>query len=602
LLRVTLINDYDNPQFREYFGGTSVHFHGFSMRGVPFLDGTSYISQCPVQRGERQVIEFTVDEEPGTYMWHDHKNMAVADGLAGGLIVTGEADEALKSRFNVTRDEVLVVSDFFEQDSVTQAKAINAPANVSDFMWNARSLLLNWNGCFNDCSPGDKGMFSCEPKPDCAERYILNVAPDDVIRLRIIAAGSMMYQIVCFEGVDVTLVAMDAREVEPMDLADGCVNVDLGQRADVIIKGKTFDELDTAFGGKRDFWLTGFGNYGNPASYGVVTYSPDCSNACLPDAPVRQPVDRPLSWSASGFLNDIKSPQASPVSEYVRDGREPDKRLTLQLTGPVMQQTSQARWAISNAVYLKTPACGNVLQQASDLTWLSTENPYVVANSSALDNVDIYDMPGLGGVGKGRGESLIYLNLAGNTSMLPKQPVAGTPIVQTTSGEVVDLILQNLPSGALGGLDPGDGGLEFSHPFHLHGSHFWVLGSGNGTFSADRDGDSLNFVDPRHGDTQTVGSWGWTYLRFRADNPGVWPLHCHISVHEFGGMLMLFAHDVDSIPQLKMKAAGLPTCPDECVYNAKMYNETMTSAAKRLELGWMMSALGGAGLLFSFIA
>jgi len=63
----------------------------------------------------------------------------------------------------------------------------------------------------------------------------------------------------------------------------------------------------------------------------------------------------------------------------------------------------------------------------------------------------------------------------------------------------------------------------------------------------------------------------------------------------------LFAHDVDSIPQLKMKAAGLPTCPDECVYNAKMYNETMTSAAKRLELGWMMSALGGAGLLFSFI-
>ena len=193
LLNVTLINDYDNPPFREYFGGTSVHFHGFSMRGVPFLDGVSYVSQCPVRRGERQVIEFTVDEEPGTYMWHDHKNMAVADGLAGGLIVTGEADEALKARFNVTRDEVLVVSDFFEQNSVTQAKDINAPANVSDFTWNARSLLLDWRGCFKDCSPGDEGMFSCDPDKDCSERYILNVAPGDVIRLRIIAAGSMMY-------------------------------------------------------------------------------------------------------------------------------------------------------------------------------------------------------------------------------------------------------------------------------------------------------------------------------------------------------------------------------------------------------------------------
>jgi len=595
------------------------------MRGVPFLDGTSYISQCPVQRGERQFIEFTVNEEPGTYMWHDHKNMAVADGLAGGLIVTGEADESLKARFNVTRDEVLVVSDFFEQNSVTQAKAINAPVNVSDFTWNARSLLLDWGGCFKDCSPGDKGMFSCDPDKECSERYILNVAPDDVIRLRIIAAGSMMYvltstvvraprlnshsryalrsfaryQIICFQGVDVTLVAMDAREVEAMDLADGCVNVDLGQRADVIIKGKTFDELDTAFGGKRDFWLTGFGDYGNPASYGVVTYA-DCSDAtaCLPDAPPPQPVDRPLSWSASGFINDIKSPQASRVPEYVRDGREPDKRLTLQLTGPVIQQTSQARWAISNAVYLKTPSCGNVLQEARDPAFLSEENPYVVANSSALDNVDIYDMPGLGGVGEGSGESLIYLNLAGNTSMLPEQPVAGTPIVQTTSGEVVDLILQNLPDGALGGLTPG--GFEFSHPFHLHGSHFWVLGSGNGTFSVERDVDSLNFENPRHADTQTVGSYGWTYLRFRADNPGVWPLHCHIAVHEFGGMLLLFAHDVDRIPQLKIEAGGLPTCPSECVYNAKFYNETYnettTSAAGRLELLVVMMVVV-AGLL-----
>ena len=392
---------------------------------------------------------------------------------------------------------------------------------------------------------------------------------------------------------------MDAREVEAMDLVDGCVSVDLGQRADVIIKGKTFDELDTAFGGKRDFWLTGFGDYGNPSSFGVLTYAPDCSDAtaCLPDVPAPQPADRPLSWSASGFINDIKSPQASRVPEYARDGREPDKRLTLQLTSPVMQQTSQARWAISNAVYLKTPSCGNVLQQASDPAFLSEENPYVVANSSALDNVDIYDMPGLGGVGEGRGESLIYLNLAGNTSMLPEQPVAGTPIITTTAGEVVDLILQNLPDGALGGLSPGDGGMEFSHPFHLHGSHFWVLGSGNGTFSAERDGDSLNFENPRHADTQTVGSYGWTYLRFRADNPGVWPLHCHIAVHEFGGMFLLFAHDVDSIPKLKIEAGVLPTCPSECVYSAKLYNETYNETTTSAAGGEKLVLVAVAGLL-----
>lgn len=448
VINMTLINDYDNPEYSGYFGGTSVHFHGFSMRGVPYLDGTSYISQCPVQRGERQFVEFTVNEEPGTYMWHDHKNMAVADGLAGGLIVTGPADEALKELFNVTRDEVLVVTDWFEQNSVTQGKGINAPVDVQNFTWTARSLLLNWKGCYNDCSAGDEGMFSCDPDPNCEGRYVLDVAPTDAIRLRLVGAGSMMYQIVCFEGVGVTLVAMDAREVEPMVLADGCVNVNLGQRTDVIIKGKTFEELDATFDRRRSFWVTGYGDKGNPASYGVVSYA-GCTDAseCLPDTPPPQPSDRPISWSASGYINDIKSPQARRIPEYVRDGREPDKRLTLQLTSPVIQQTSQARWAISNAVYLKTPGCGNVLQQAGEPAWLRDDNPYVVSNSSALENVDIYNMPGLGGDGMGSGESLIYLNLAGNTSLAPEQPVAGTPIVQTASGEVVDLVLQNLPDG-----------------------------------------------------------------------------------------------------------------------------------------------------------
>ena len=458
VLNVTLINDYDNPEYRGYFGGTSVHFHGFSMRGVPYLDGTSYISQCPVQRGERQFIEFTVKEEPGTYMWHDHKNMAVADGLAGGLIVTGPSDEVLKEKFNVTRDEVLVLTDWFEQNSAQQGRGINGVVDIEDpsmagpgyqnFTWTARSLLMNWKGCYNDCTQGEKGGFSCDPDPSCEGRYVLNVTPTDAIRLRLIGAGSMMYQIVCFAGVDVTLVAMDAREVEPKVLANGCVDVNLGQRADVIIKGKTFEELDETFGGNRSFWVTSFGDYGNPMAYGVVSYA-DCTDAseCLPDTPALQPIDRPLTWSVTGFINEITSPQTRRVPEYVRDGREPDKRLTLQLTGPVIQQTSQARWAISNAVYLKTPGCGNVLQQARNPAWLSNENPLVVANSSALATVDIYDMPGLGEPGVGSGESLIYLNLAGNTSTLPDEPVAGTPIVQTTGGEVVDLVLQNLPDG-----------------------------------------------------------------------------------------------------------------------------------------------------------
>lgn len=30
----------------------------------------------------------------------------------------------------------------------------------------------------------------------------------------------------------------------------------------------------------------------------------------------------------------------------------------------------------------------------------------------------------------------------------------------------------------------------------------------------------------------TTFPFGWAMLRFKADNPGVWPLHCHIEVTE----------------------------------------------------------------------
>ena len=44
------------------------------------------------------------------------------------------------------------------------------------------------------------------------------------------------------------------------------------------------------------------------------------------------------------------------------------------------------------------------------------------------------------------------------------------------------------------------------HPFHLHGHHFWVLGSGTGVFnkSDPNQTSSLNLINPVYRDTQMV--------------------------------------------------------------------------------------------------
>lgn len=59
-----------------------------------------------------------------------------------------------------------------------------------------------------------------------------------------------------------------------------------------------------------------------------------------------------------------------------------------------------------------------------------------------------------------------------------------------------------------------------SHPIHLHGFNFFVVGKGMGNFDQENDPKMFNLVDPVERNTLNVPTSGWTALRFRADNPG----------------------------------------------------------------------------------
>jgi len=84
---------------------------------------------------------------------------------------------------------------------------------------------------------------------------------------------------------------------------------------------------------------------------------------------------------------------------------------------------------------------------------------------------------------------------------------------------------------------------QTSHPMHLHGHDFSVLGQGTGVFTAGMVGQ-LNFVNPIRRDTALLTGFGnptsftsgWTVIGFQTDNPGAWVMHCHIIWHADGGM------------------------------------------------------------------
>ncbi|PNX96613.1 laccase-17-like protein, partial [Trifolium pratense] len=58
-----------------------------------------------------------------------------------------------------------------------------------------------------------------------------------------------------------------------------------------------------------------------------------------------------------------------------------------------------------------------------------------------------------------------------------------------------------------------------SHPLHLHGYDFFVVGQGFGNYDPNKDPAKFNLVDPVERNTVGVPAGGWVAIRFFADNP-----------------------------------------------------------------------------------
>jgi FtsP/CotA-like multicopper oxidase with cupredoxin domain len=86
-------------------------------------------------------------------------------------------------------------------------------------------------------------------------------------------------------------------------------------------------------------------------------------------------------------------------------------------------------------------------------------------------------------------------------------------------------------------------GLVGGHPMHLHGHDYHVLADGYGEW----DGSIVNPGNTLRRDvhqmqnarniTGTVEP-SFMVLQFEQDNPGAWPLHCHLAWHVSGGLFM----------------------------------------------------------------
>ncbi|CAI0397284.1 unnamed protein product [Linum tenue] len=478
--------------------GVVIHWHGIRQFTTPWYDGTASVSQCVINPGQTFLYKFKVDKA-GTYFYHGHYGMQREAGLYGSLIVE-EGDQGQKEPFQYDGEFSLLLSDWWHQTVYQQEVGLSS----DPFQWinEPQSLLINGRGQYN-CSLASR-YNSSAALPECSlgggEQWapnVLKVLPNKTYRLRIASTTSLASLNLAIGGHNVTVVEADGNYVQPFSTTD----VD-------IYSGETYSVLFTTNQNPDENYWISVGVRGRlpqtPQALALVNYLPNHASKFPTSPPPVTPQwdDYNRSKAFSNRIQGLEGTTPPPPADY-------DRRIMLLNTQNTIDGLTV--WAINNVSlsFPPTPYLG-ALKYGIKAAFDQTPPPDTFPDC----RYDIMSPPA------------------------NPNATTGNAIYTLDFNSTVDVILQNANT-----LQPNDSEI---HPWHMHGHNFWVLGYGDGKFQR---GDEKLFEKagrrPPLKNTAVIFPFGWTALRFVADNPGAWPFHCHIEPHLHMGMGVVIAEGVE---------------------------------------------------------
>ncbi|XP_008785569.1 laccase-17-like [Phoenix dactylifera] len=490
----------------------TIHWHGIRQLQSQWADGPAYITQCPIQTGQSYVYDFTITGQRGTLWWHAHHSWLRAT-VYGPFIILPKRGASYP--FPKPHKEVpMLLGEWFNEDPeaiISQALQTGAGPNVSE----AHTI----NGL-----PGP--LYNCSAK----DTFKLKVKPGKTYLLRLINAALNDDLYFSIANHSMTVVETDASYVKPFDT--DTILIGPGETTNVLLRAKPASPNATFFMAARTY-NTGLGTIDNTTVAGLLEYS--CtSSSSIKKLPLLKPTLPAINdtAAAANFSTKLRSLASTQFPANVP--RTVDRRFYFTVglgTRPCPKnQTCQGPNGTKFAASIN-----NVSFVFPSMALLQA---HYLARSNGVYTSDFPHNPPF---------PFNYTGTPPNNTFVRN----GTRAVVLPFNTNVELVMQ----------DTSIQGAE-SHPLHLHGYNFFIVGQGSGNYDPVNDPARFNLVDPVERNTAGVPSGGWIAIRFRADNPGVWLMHCHFDVHLSWGLVMAWVVNDGALPGQKLPPppSDLPKC------------------------------------------
>ncbi|XP_055923912.1 uncharacterized protein LOC129954192 [Eupeodes corollae] len=479
----------------------AIHWHGLHMVETPFMDGVPHATQCPIIFDSTFRYRFYATE-PGTHFYHSHSGHHKLNGQYGALIIR-EPDEDNQNIYAYDYDlpeHYILISDWKHGYAENSFPGLPKGETYPD------SYLINGLGTYVD-----KDTFKHYQVPVT----IYYVKPGKRYRFNLINSVSLTDTVqLQIEKHNMTIIATDSNEVEGVTIDTLLSNS--GERYDLVINTNHSE---------GDYWIRiRGGNTFQPQpldSFALLRYVTDDSDRNkeqppFPDYNSTYPIGYRLNHPKATCFDNDKEYCVADLTALEKDSnlatKTPDYKFVFSFSNhifPVSEGFQPGKYrrfdnpegdiiaeGIVNNISLIFPATP-ILTQYSEV-----DKSQFCARSHCPEKCD----------GEFTRECI--------------------HIIKVKTNSIVEMALHD--EANVNGLD---------HPFHLHGYRFLVMGMTDNTKNLT---EAIEYAGksrkrrPVWKDTVSVPMNGVVVTRFRANNPGIWLLHCHYELHLTTGMGLFF--------------------------------------------------------------